>query len=117
MGYLTTFAIRNDRLHKIMENKDAVMDAIYRHAATINPSTTLSENGEELKYGGDPIIAFKTRHADETAIYLHHGNTVTEFNPYSDNFLKNPNWTKTQIKEIERFLKIAKKKYKEYEKS
>ncbi len=114
MGYLTTLTIRNDYLQRIVDNPRTVIDAIHQHCAGGRETCTVdARTGQRMKYGGGEIQMFQPRHADETMLYVHYGNTVTEFRPYRDDF--GTSFDKSLIKEIEQLLKIAKKKIKENE--
>lgn len=95
MGYLTTITIRNDALDQIERNPEEfvenLMDAIWEKEA------------REIRCGnhGNAAIVQKSRHADDWAIYVHAGNTVTHVSAWdekSEHFAKvNPQFFKGMV--------------------
>lgn len=78
MGYLTTITIRNDGLHDIENNKEEFMENLL--------DAIRKNESDEISCGNHCNVAIvqKSRHADDWAIYVHAGNTVTHMSPWSD---------------------------------
>ena len=79
MGYLTTITIYNDGCDQIVKNKEKVADILYNACSG-------EYNNNRLHYGntvglGNHTNLFtvqKPRHAGDTTLYLHSGNTVID---------------------------------------
>lgn len=79
MGNLTTFTIYNDGLHLLEDEKNAIEFAkkIVEHAKSHTVASDIS-----LGSFANFCRAQETRHADDSTIYVHAGNTVIDVNPY-----------------------------------
>lgn len=78
MGFLTTVTIRNDGLDQIEKHPEEFME---------NLLNAIRENkGEEIPCGNHCNVAIvqKSRHADDWALYVHAGNTVTHMSAFSE---------------------------------
>lgn len=78
MGFLTTVTIRNDALEEIVKHPEEFME---------NLLDAIRKNKEdEISCGNhaNAAIVQKSRHADDWAIYVHAGNTVTHMSAFSD---------------------------------
>ena len=104
MGYLTSFTIYNDGCDEILKHKEEFAEKIYK-ACSSNETTTF-----ELGCHANLVICQKTRHADDTTVYVHMGNTLCEMNPYSTetiNLMKrSPEFFKSMVKLMFSFVKI-----------
>lgn len=76
MGYLTTITFRNDSYSELKKHPEAVSKII-----------SDAQDGIQKRQGRDydsvgshanPVIIQKPRHADDTTLYLHAGNTVID---------------------------------------
>lgn len=77
MGFLTTITIRNDGLENIENNKEEFVE---------NLLNAIRENEEtEIPCGNHANVAIvqKSRHADDWAVYVHAGNTLTHMSAFS----------------------------------
>jgi hypothetical protein len=84
MGYITTFSIYNDGLHLIEENPQEFANKIVEAASGTYKSWQPDAGySSEISLGGfyNLIRVQKTRHSNESALYVHYGNCVTEVNP------------------------------------
>ena len=112
MGFLTTITIRNDDCHQILDNKREFAELVY------DACSDFKSKSRGLGYSSNAVICQKTRHADDTTIYVHAGNTVTEMNPFSEDtkhaLEANPDFFKSVIKMMAERLKELKKMHKEY---
>lgn len=107
MGYLTTITIYNDGCDQILKNSKEV-------ANILDKACTGFYNDKRLHYGnqvglGNHANLFtiqKPRHADDTTLYLHAGNTVLDISQIK----KEDNWAiDASIKEMEYRLRELKK--------
>ena len=102
MGFLTTITFRNDDYKAIKDNPETVSKII-----------SDAQNGVQIRNGrnydpvgncANPVIIQKPRHADDTTLYMHAGNTVV------DVFEAKSDWAiDTFISEMEYHLKRLKK--------
>ena len=101
MGLLTTITIYNDDCDKILKNKKEFAEDVYMCCVD-----------GRFKSKQFNIINQQPKHADNTSLYIHIGNTFIEINPYSDKFLNlkntNPEFYKEIIKEINKIIKKIK---------
>lgn len=107
MGFLTTITIRNDGANELKKKNAEKVTKILNNAC----NKTQIDNGYDEDYlgsGGNMFILQKPRHADDTTLFLHAGNTVVDvFNAKSE-------WAiDTYISEMEYHLKRLKKLKKE----
>ena len=102
MGYLTTVTIHNDVLNDFEQHPKEFAEAVFegirmaqRHGMEVSSS---------LKGYVNYIHVQPSRHADDTTVYVHYGNTVFNLNPWNLDFKalaeKNP-------KVLEEFIKVA----------
>jgi len=123
MGYLTTFTIYNDGAENInpsktnnLENIKQLASAVYH--ASLNVS---SEEGDAYSVANHSnfLKAQKPRHADDPAVYVHLGNTVTEMNAHNEStiklFRRNPEFAKQLMTTLENQVKDLKNLMKEFE--
>lgn len=105
MGYLTTVTFYNDGLHTITDDAESLNKKIIE----------ASRSGGEVGHKGfcNLVMVQKSRHADDNTIYIHMGNCVTEFNPYSretkELMVRNPSFADAVIDFLEMDLKALKK--------
>lgn len=101
MGFLTTITFRNDSASTLRKHPEVVSEGIY-----------LAQGGDKFNglktfpVGSDanPVIIQKPRHADDTTLYMHAGNTVV------DVLEADSDWAiDTFISEMEYHLKRLKK--------
>lgn len=98
MGFLTTVTIRNDGLGQIEKHPD-------EFAKNLIDAIGMNYKGE-ISCGNHANVAIvqKSRHADDWAIYVHAGNTVTHVSAYntdSERFNKvNPGFFKGMIEYV-----------------
>ena len=109
MGFLTTVTIRNDDLGFIEDNPEEFME---------NLLNAIRENTkQEIPCGPscNAAIVQEPRHADDWAIYVHAGNTVTHMSAFSrdaERFAEiNPEFFKGMIKYIIDQGKVLKLKF------
>jgi len=78
MGYLTTITIYNDGLHDIEENQEQFMKNLLE--------AIRKDETSEIGCGSFANVAKvqRSRHADNWAIYVHAGNTLTYMSAFSD---------------------------------
>ena len=111
MGYLTTFTIFNDGIHLILEDSKDFCGKLYDAALSDGRITNIS-HGNHCNL----VKVQKTRHADDTTLYVHMGNTLSEMSAYSksaeelmrnnpESFTKMLRFMKTQVGDLEDMLK------------
>jgi hypothetical protein len=80
MGYLTAVTIYNDGLDLLKTHRPEFCAKLYQAALSMEPQ----------EFGVGFFCNFanvqRTRHADDHALYVHMGNTLTEINPFSREF-------------------------------
>lgn len=107
MGYLTTITFRNDAYHEFSTNREDLIQEILDSLS--GAQIARGYNYFSIGCEANPVVLQKPRHADDTTLYLHAGNTVidiSELNEYSD---KNK-WAINQaISEMEYHIKRLKK--------
>ena len=82
MGNITTFSIYNDGLDQIKANPIEFVDKVCEAASRNSQKEFGVGNFYNL------VRCQGCRHADDTTIYIHTGNCVTEVNPFSQNTAK-----------------------------
>ena len=113
MGYLTTITFYNDAADTFRDNPQ-------RLAEIIDDACVSWDTPKSYAIGccANYIYAQRSRHASETTIYLHRGNCVTEYNPYTEEFQKllktDPDYVKQGVKIIERQVRELKKQIKKH---
>ena len=109
MGFLTTFTVRNDDCDEILKNPQEFAQEIY--SACSDPSM----NHKSHIFRGI-VTPQRTRHADDTTIYVHAGNTVHEMCPYSkvtgDLMRENPAFFEEMLGVMERNARELRKNLK-----
>lgn len=112
MEFLTTITFRNDSASTLRENSEIVSEGIY--LAQCGDNFIGKEGKRTFPVGSEanPVIIQKPRHADDTTLYMHAGNTVV------DVFEAESDWAvDTFISEMEYHLKRLKKLKTERKKS
>lgn len=115
MGFLTTITIHNDAFHNFEKHPEQFGNAI------INGIGEASSKHKEVDV---PFLGYAnyisvqpSRHADDHTVYVHHGNTVLNLNPWNTDFKelveRNPDVAEEFVKTAEFIVKEAKKKIKE----
>jgi hypothetical protein len=104
MGYLTTITIYNDHLGEFKEDpKQFGEDILGLIDEAFHAGRAVSKND---------IIVQPSRHADDTVIYLHWGNTVTNISPTckenEELITRMPNVYIKKVKAAEKLFKWAK---------
>jgi hypothetical protein len=107
MGYLTTFTIHNDGIHLILKDCDEFCRNLY--------DTAVAGKVADFGHGcfGNLVKVQHTRHADDSTLYVHMGNTVMEMNALSPNTMstmrRNPeffrdmlNYTQNEARDLKR---------------
>jgi hypothetical protein len=98
MGYLTTFTVYNDGCNSIPKNAEKFAEGVYQACGD-------TRSNSDFSCGHTEVICQKARHADDHAIYVHMGNTVTEVSAYSREFkelvAKHPDFAEALVKFVE----------------
>lgn len=102
MGFLTTFTIYNDGVDLLLDEKNAIEFAhkLYSHASGLDVESDDVSLGNFANF----CRAQKPRHADDTTIYVHIGNTVVCMDPYEVSY--KPLGINSQLKTTEPEKKI-----------
>ena len=106
MGMLVTATIYMDGLDQIKKNPNEFVEKL----------SEIAESGKSDYFGlgnhGNVVNVQKCRHSDDRTIYVNMGNTVTEVNPYDDDFLtlmdKFPDFTDNLIYHLNETVKKIK---------
>ena len=102
MGYLTTITFRNDSFGCIKKESKRVHEVILD--AMQGVQVRRNRNTDPIGSSANPVIIQKQRHADDTTLYMHSGNTVV------DVFNANGDWAiDSFISEMEYHLKRLKR--------
>lgn len=113
MGNLTTLTIYNDGLDQIREHPEQFAEKVYEAASSMTGPVTL-----RIGNHCNLVKVQKTRHADDSTIYVHMGNTVCEMSAYSNETLRimteSPDFFEKMLKEMNQQTKILKKNLKQY---
>jgi len=118
MGYLTTITIHNDALHEFEENPKKFAEAIFEGIHKANRTG----KQESMGFNGycNYIAVEPSRHADDSTVFLHHGNTVSNLNAYNQDFRglaeRLPEVAKSDLEIAQRIITESKKFLKEQEK-
>ena len=110
MGFLTTITIRNDGLGDIEKHPEEFMENLL--------DAIRANKEDEIPCGNHCNVAIvqKSRHADDWALYVHAGNTVTHvsaWNEASEKFAKvNPEFFKGMVQYVIDQGKALKLKFK-----
>ena len=107
MGYLTTITIYNDGCDQLIKNKEKVADILHNACSgKYNNNRLYHGNTVGLGNYANLFTIQKPRHADDTTLYLHAGNTVLDISEIT----KEDKWAiDASIKEMEYRLKELKK--------
>ena len=104
MGYLTTITIYNDGCDQIIKNKEKVADILYNACSGEYNNNSYRTVG--LGNHANLFTIQKPRHADDTTLYLHSGNTVIDVSEIKET----DSWAlNAAISEMEYRLKQLKK--------
>jgi len=76
MGYLTTITFYNDAQHVLHEHPKEVSQMIYD--AQLGVQRNRGRDYDPIGSHANPVIIQKPRHADDSTLYLHAGNTVID---------------------------------------
>lgn len=102
MGYLTTITILNDALEKFENHPADFAQAIFDGINRANRDR--QEVSVPFHNYGNYINVQPSRHADDTTVYLHHGNGVTNLDSTALGSM-DPEWS---IESIDRAIKHLK---------
>lgn len=113
MGNLTTLTIYNDGIDQIKQHPQQFADKVYEAATSMKgPVSVRIGNHCNL------VKVQKSRHADDSTVYVHMGNTVCEMSAYSDETLRvmmeSPDFFEKMLKEMNQQVKILKKNLKQH---
>ena len=104
MGYLTTITIYNDGCDQIIKNKEKVADILYNACSGEYNNNSYRTVG--LGNHANLFTVQRPRHADDTTLYLHSGNTVIDVSEIKET----DSWAlNAAISEMEYRLKQLKK--------
>ncbi len=105
MGYLTTITFYNDAAHDLRNHPEEVSKLIYDAQSGVQKNR--GRDYDPIGSHANPVIIQRPRHADDTTLYLHAGNTVIDLAEADSEWAIN-----TAITEMEWQLKnlIEKKK-------
>jgi hypothetical protein len=76
MGYLTTITFYNDAAHDLRQHPKEVSELIYNAQSGVQKNR--GRNYDPIGSFANPVIIQRPRHADDTTLYLHAGNTVID---------------------------------------
>lgn len=107
MGYLTTITFYNDAADDLKKHPKEVSELIYN--AQLGIQKRNGRNYDPIGSHANPVIIQKTRHAYDTTIYLHAGNTVIDVSEADSEWAVN-----SFISEMEYHLKKLKEKQKSF---
>jgi hypothetical protein len=108
MGYLTTITFYNDAAHDLRKHPEEVSKLIYDAQGGVQKNR--GRNYDPVGSHANPVIIQRPRHADDTTLYLHAGNTVIDLAEADSEWAIN-----TAIAEIKWRLKDLQAKKKELE--
>ena len=75
MGFVTLIRVYNDHVADILKDSEIFCEEVYRICA--------SGRGEEFVHGHCETKVFNPIHCDNSSMYLLHGNSSMEMDPYS----------------------------------
>lgn len=108
MGYLTTITIHNDALHTFEEHPEEFAKALFDGIHKANSARIATDVG--FKGYCNYITIEPSRHADDDTVFVHHGNTVLNLNPWNQDFkelLSRPSVAEGFLKSAEITLQCA----------
>jgi hypothetical protein len=76
MGYLTTITFYNDAASDLRQHPEEVSLLIYH--AQLGVQKDMGRDYDPIGSHANPVIIQRPRHADDTTLYLHAGNTVID---------------------------------------
>jgi len=82
MGYITTVSLRNDSYHDFKQNADRLTQIILDAMDGVQQRRGNDE--DHIGSSANAVIIQKPRHADDTTLYLHAGNTVIDVSKYNE---------------------------------
>lgn len=111
MGFLTTITLHNDALHVFKAQPADFAKALFRgiDAAYDKNESVYVPFCNHANY----ITVQPSRHADDTALYLHYGNTVSVLNTYCSEFKR---WLERCPDDVEKLVKVAQRELDEIKK-
>lgn len=109
MGYLTTITFRNDHIHELKERHKETMDAVFDACMDSDGS---KDGQNKRRIGRNGLICQKTRHADDTTLFMHAGNTVVEVHEAADNEWATKKFIEEMTYHLKRLKQIQKERYK-----
>lgn len=123
MGFLTHVTIYNDALEAFESDPEQFAKAIFEgivRANQTNRATDVSFHTKNSGYGGYLCVE-PSRHADNSTVFVHHGNGVSNLNPWNRDFqdllARNPEYAAELVKVAESVLKQAKEALKKTKKA
>lgn len=107
MGYLTTITFRNDSYSEFQNHPKKLVEEILKALSGIQ----ITRGFDYFSIGSDanPVILQKPRHADDTTLYIHAGNTITDIGNLTEYTDRNKWAIDQSIIEMEYQLKRLKK--------
>ena len=112
MGYITTISIHNDAYGEIKNNKKEFVEGVLQAMDGVQ----VNRGYDYFSVGSfaNPVTVQKPRHADDTTLYMHAGNTVIDvFNADSewavDAFITEMEYHLKRLKEIKTMKSKLKK--------
>jgi hypothetical protein len=119
MGFLTTVILHNDANHAFEKDPKAFGEAI------LSGMDQANYQHKQVDVGFGPYCNYisvePSRHADDTTVYLHYGNTVTNLNAYNEDFKslmeRNPELAQKFLNKAKDIIKTSQKKLNEIKKS
>lgn len=124
MGFLTHVTIYNDALHAFESDPAQFAKAIFEGIARANQTNKATDVPFSCKDGGGYsgyLCVEPSRHADNSTIFVHHGNSVFNLNPWNKDFqdllVRNPEYAAELVKVAESVLKQAKEELKKTKKA
>lgn len=106
MGFLTTFTVHNDSIHRIEEDKEEFSNLVLYGANGLGGDCRTGNRTGYLK-------VHESRHADSHTCYVHMGNTVCEMDLYSEETKRlmrdNPDFFKKMLKHMKNTVRELEK--------
>jgi hypothetical protein len=113
MGFLTTLTIYNDGIHLLEPHAQEFAQEVRRLASGLDGPADVA-----LGYFVNAVRVQRSRHADNHTIYIHAGNCVTEFHPFSletQTLMRaSPALFEKRLAILEKATRELKRMYKEY---
>ena len=120
MGFFTTITLSNDAEQCIIDHPERMMeiikDAIINHKSSRNNNCAYHES---IGMHNSAITVQRSRHADNSSVYIHMNGEVTEFTPYAGDAVemmkRNPDHFNKHLSYLEDQVKGLKNMRKEYQ--